>query len=40
MTARLASADHFDTHVSNLRENFVISDIGGIPSRLINKSIS
>ena len=31
MTARLASSDQFDTHVSNLRENFVISDIGGHP---------
>jgi hypothetical protein len=25
------SFDQFDTHVSNLRENFFISDIGGHP---------
>ncbi len=31
MTARLPSSDQFDTHVPNLRENFVISDIGGHP---------
>ena len=29
MTARLASTDLFDTHVSTLRENFTISAIGG-----------
>ncbi len=37
MTARLASADQFDTHVSNLRENFVISDIGGHPIQADNQ---
>ncbi len=31
MTARLTSTEQFDTHVSNLRENVVISDIGGHP---------
>ena len=29
MTSRLTSTEQFDTHVSNLRENFVISHIGG-----------
>ena len=29
MTTRLPSTDSFDTHVSNLRENFTISRIGG-----------
>jgi hypothetical protein len=31
MTARLTSTENLDTHVSNLRENFVISNIGGHP---------
>jgi hypothetical protein len=31
MTVRLTSTENFDTHMSNLRENFVISNVGGPP---------